>query len=168
MLEALCFLLAIACCFDYRSGRIPNLLLFIMFVVGCGYSALSAGVRGVIFFSVESVGVVLLLYPLFKIGALGAGDVKLYGICAGYLPKDKFLFFLFLSLLIAAIISLIKMIKESNAIERISYLCEYVLEVMRSGNFRLYIENEKERKASGICLAGPIFCSVLLYLGGIY
>ena len=32
----------------------------------------------------------------------------------------------------------------------------------------LYLENEKERKAAGICLSGPIFLSVLFYLGGAY
>lgn len=164
----LCLLLGIACCYDYRQGRIPNYLLLIMFATGWCYSTITDGLQGTTSFLIESLGIMILLYPIFKIGALGAGDVKLYGICAGYLPRDKFLFFLFLSLLIAAVISLIKMIKESNAVERISYLCEYLAEVMRSGHFRLYIENERERKAAGICLAGPIFCSVLLYLGGIY
>lgn len=167
-MEALCLLLAVSCWYDYRKGRIPNLLLLIMFVVGWTYAAVCGGTQEAISFPIESFGVMLLLYPVFKIGALGAGDVKLYGICAGYLPRNKFLFFLFLSLLIAAIISLIKMLKECNAMERISYLCEYVADVVTSGNFRLYIEDEKERRASGICLAGPIFCSVLLYLGGIY
>lgn len=167
-MKALCIFLAIACWYDYRKCRIPNLLLLIMFVVGWAYVALSGGAKEAISFPIESVCVMLLLYPVFKIGALGAGDVKLYGICAGYLPRDKFLFFLFLSLLFAAMISLIKMLKECNAVERIAYLCEYVADVALSGNFRLYIEDEKERRASGICLAGPIFCSVLLYMGGIY
>lgn len=168
MLAVLCIFLAIACGYDYIKGRIPNLLILIMFGVGWSYSAICVGRHEAISFLVESVCVMLLLYPIFKIGALGAGDVKLYGICAGYLPRDKFLFFLFLSLLFAALISLIKMIKECNAMERISYLCEYVCDVVQSGNFRLYIENEKERRASSICLAGPIFCSVLLCLGGVY
>jgi len=167
-LNTFCFLLAVACIYDYRKGRIPNWLLLIMLVVGWGYSGLTDGIPGILLYPLECAGVMALFYPLFKIGVLGAGDVKLYGICAGYLPEDKFLLFLFLSLLIAAIISLIKMMKESNAVERIFYLCEYVVEVVHSGNFRLYMENAKERKAAGICLAGPIFCSVLLYMGGVY
>lgn len=167
-MTAFCILLAIACVFDYRKGRIPNWLLLIMLAVGWGYSGVAEGIRGILLYPLECAGVMVLLYPFFKLGVLGAGDVKLYGICAGYLPGDKFLLFLFLSLLIAAIISLIKMIKECNAVERIVYLCEYLLEVIQSGKFRLYIENEKERKASGICLAGPILCSALLYVGGVY
>lgn len=167
-MEALCFLLVIACFYDYGKGRIPNLLLVAMFVVGWIDGICCEGIRAIIFFPLECVVMMLLLYPLFKIGALGAGDVKLYGICAGYFPREKFLFFFFLSLLIAAMFSLIKMIKESNALERVSYFCEYIVSVVQSGRVRLYIENEKERKAAGICLAGPILASVLLYIGGVY
>uniref|UniRef100_UPI0040566F35 A24 family peptidase n=1 Tax=Acetatifactor sp. TaxID=1872090 RepID=UPI0040566F35 len=165
---AFCILLAIACCYDYRSGRIPNALLLIMFAVGWIYSGLGDGLQGCLIYPLECVGIMALLYPLFKIGALGAGDVKLYGICVGYFSGEQFLLFLFLSLLIAAIISVIKMIKECNAVDRMAYLCEYVLDVVQSGKVRLYIKNEEERKASGICMAGPIFCSVLLHLGGVY
>lgn len=167
-MEALCIFLAVACWYDYRKCRIPNWLVMVMLTVGWVYAAFNGGMREAIFFPIKSLCVMLLLYPIFKIGALGAGDVKLYGVCAGYLPAKKFLFFLFLSLLIAAIISLIKMLKECNAIERISYLCEYMADVVLSGNVRLYIEDEKERRACSICLAGPIFCSVLLYMGGVY
>ncbi len=164
----LCLLLGVACYYDYRQGRIPNYLLILMFILGWGCEVFAQGVRGAVSFPLESLAVMLLLYPLFKIGGLGAGDVKLFGICAGYLPKDKFLMFLFHSLLIAAVISLIKMIKEGNAVERISYLCEYTLGVMQSGQIGLYIRDERERKAAGICLAGPIFCSALLLWGGAY
>ncbi len=168
MLKALVFMLVVACCCDYWKGKIPNLLLILMLLVGCGQQIADSGAIEGAIFGAESVCVMLLLYPLFKIGAIGAGDVKLYGICAGYLPFHKFLFFFFLSLLIAAIFSLIKMIRESNAMERIYYFCDYVLHVLRTGKIQLYIENEKERKAVSICLAGPILGSVLLYIGGVY
>lgn len=167
-MEILIILLAVACGYDYRKRRIPNFLLIIMFVIGWGNALICEGFREAIIFLVEGMVVMLVLYPLFKIGALGAGDVKLYSVCAGYLPREKFLYFFFLSLLIAAVISLIKMVKECNAIERIAYFCEYAVDVMRQGKFRLYIENEKERKAASICLAGPILGSVLLYMGGVY
>lgn len=167
-MEALCLLLAIACRYDYRKRRIPNRLILIMLIVGWVYVLFSGGAGEVILFPAKSTCVMLLLYPLFKIGALGAGDVKLYGVCAGYLPPGKFLYFLFFSLLFAAVFSLIKMLKERNAAERIAYLCEYMTEVVLSGNIRMYIEDEKERRAAGICLAGPIFCSILLCLGGVY
>lgn len=167
-MAALCFLLGIACYYDYRRGKIPNFLLGVMLAAGIALRAAEGGAAEALLFLPWCAGVMLLLYPLFRIGALGAGDVKLYGICAGYLPRDKFLLFLFVSLLIAAIFSLYKMLRESNAIERICYLCEYIAEVVRTGHFGLYMENERERRAAGVCLAGPILGSLLLYLGGAY
>ena len=167
-MTVLCFFLVIACLWDYRKGKIPNGLTGIMFAAGIGYSAVCGGAQGAALFSAECAVVILLLYPLVKIGVLGAGDVKLYGICAGYLPYDKLLFFFFLSLLFAAMISLIKMIKECNAIERFSYLCEYLISVMQGRKFYFYFKDRQEQKRAGICLAGPILGSILLYMGGIY
>jgi len=163
-MKAFIVMLVIASFCDYLKGKIPNVLLAVMLLVGLVLS----GTEEVLWFGIRCGVVVLLLYPLYKIGALGAGDVKLYGICAGYLPSQKFLFFFFLSLLIAAAISLIKMIRECNAIERLSYFCEYVIDVVQTGRFRLYVENERERRRVSICLAGPILGSVLLYVGGVY
>ena len=111
---------------------------------------------------------IFLLYPFFKLGALGAGDVKLLGICAGFLQYDKILHFLFFSLLAAAIFSVIKLVKEQSAWERLTYLKEYLLDVARSGKWVLYIENEREARKAGIALAGPILVSVFLHMGGVY
>lgn len=159
-------LLGIACYCDYQRRKIPNKLLFVMFLLGLGQQSVAGG--GGICFVVRCAVVLCLLYPLFRIGALGAGDVKLYGVCGGFLPGEKFLFFFFVSMLIAAVISLLKMIKEGNVTERVRYLGDYLFSVICSGKVRLYIENEKDKKKAGICLAGPILISVLLGMGGIY
>jgi Flp pilus assembly protein protease CpaA len=111
---------------------------------------------------------IFLLYPFFKLGALGAGDVKLLGICAGFLRYDKILQFLFFSLLAAAIFALIKLIRERSVGERLAYLGSYLLDVARSGRWSLYMENEREARRAGVALAGPILVSVFLYMGGVY
>lgn len=160
--------LVFACCCDYWKGKIPNLLLVIIFLFGLGHHIIQKDMAGLILFMTVVFTVMLLLYPLFKIGVIGAGDVKLYGVCAGYLPCEKILLFLFLSLLIAAIISVFKMIKESNAVERIHYFCDYLFSVISTGKIGLYPENEQEKKKASICLAGPILGSILLYMGGFY
>ena len=99
---------------------------------------------------------------------MGAGDVKLLGICAGFLQYDKILYFLFFSLLAAAIFSIVKLIREQSVRERLAYLGEYLLDVARSGKWSLYIENEQEARSAGIALAGPILVSVFLHMGGVY
>lgn len=168
MLAVLCFLLLVACCCDYSRGRIPNLLLLGILALGMGEIFWNGNWMDMLYFLMKNCAVMFFLYPFFKIGTVGAGDVKLIGICAGFFPGNRIIFFLFFSMLASAMISLIKLYKENNAKERFLYLGEYITDVMRTGNIRLYLKNEKERKAAGICLSGPVLFSVLLHWGGVY
>ena len=165
---ALCIFLVVACVYDYWQRRIPNWLLVIMATIGVGQGCMEHGAEGMIYFGCKVLCVILGMYTLFKLGTLGAGDVKLLGVYAGYLSGDKILYFLFFSLLIAAGISLIKMITEHYAKERLIYLLEYIVDVVQTGSWQLYISNKKEQRRCSICLTGPILCSVLMCVGGIY
>lgn len=164
----LCVFLVTACYFDYRRGRIPNWLVAFLLAVEIVEKLVTGGGLALTGFGVSVLLVVLALYPIFKIGALGAGDVKLLGLCAGYFPMNKILLFLFFSLLIAAIISLIRLLKEHDLKERFSYFCGYALDVLTSGHWQLYIEDGTDKRRVSICLSGPVLCSVLMYLGGVY
>lgn len=167
-MAALCILLTAACSYDYRRKRIPNFLIAFMAVLGVGWRFWESGGYGALSYLGEAVLIMCLLYPFFKIGSIGAGDVKLLGVSAGYLPCSRILMFLFFSLLISAMISLFKMWKESNMQERMRYLFAYLTDVARSGRWHLYLENEREKQAVGICLSGPVLISILLYWGGVY
>ncbi len=158
-MAVLCAFLVVACYYDYIEGRIPNVLLLLLFLIGMGGSFYEGKVLLLLGYLVSALCMMLILYPLFKIGGLGAGDVKLIGICAGYLPVDKILFFLFFSLLIAAIISLIRFVKEHNLQERLAYLCEYLTGVLKSGHWRLYIEDDCTKKQAAFVCPVP-FCAV--------
>lgn len=164
----LCLFLAIACIFDYFRYRIPNELLVVLFLTGIGLHVLEGQLAAAFLFPLTAVLLMFLLYPLFKIGCMGAGDVKLFGVCAGYMPFQKIFSFLFVSLLIAAIFSLIKLIGKHHTKERLYYFAAYMTQVLRSGKWQLYFEDKKTQKNAGICLSGPIFLSVVLYMGGLY
>ncbi len=159
-LAVLCVLLMAACGYDYRSGRIPNFLIILITLLGMGIRLNEEGLWGLPAFLAAAALVFGLLYPFFKIGAVGAGDVKLLGVTAGCLPFQKALIFLFLSLLVAALICLVKMWKEDNFMERMWYLSGYLQNVIRSGCWRLYLENKQDRRRTGICMSGPVLVSV--------
>lgn len=161
-------LLAAVCCWDYRRRRIPNLLIFLLCVIGLFLRIKAAGAQGAVDYLKWCLLSGLCTYPLFKLGALGAGDAKLFAVCAGCLTGAEIVWFLFYSLLFAAIVSIVKLIKEGNGRERFSYFVDYAVSCVRAGQLRLYIEGEREMAKAGICLSGPITLSMLLYLGGIY
>lgn len=167
MLAVLCFLLLLACCFDYIRQKIPNLLLLGILAAGLADAFRGGGIE-VPLFIVRGLAVIAVFYPFFRIGTIGAGDVKLLGICAGYFSGGRILSFLFVSMLVSAIFSLIKLCREKNIKQRLLYFGEYVADVIRTGNLRLYFEGKGEFKAAGICLSGPVLISALMSWGGVY
>lgn len=138
-LVALCVFLVAACGYDYKERRIPNYLILWMAITGVGWRLWNERAPGLPGYLGQAMLVMAILYPFFKIRGLGAGDVKLLGVTAGYLPAEKILVFLFCSLLVAAMISVVKMWKRG------------------AGGAQ-----------GGICLSGPVLVSVLLLLGGVY
>lgn len=142
-MAALCVLLTVACGYDYREKRIPNYLIAVMTLLGVGWRFCRDGTGGIIFYLAGAFFIMSLLYPFFKIGTVGAGDVKLFGVAAGFLPFQKIFLFLFVSLLIAAIFSIFKLIVKRR-------------------------KKYGERHPLKICLSGPVLISVLLCLGGVY
>lgn len=167
-MAALCIFLAAACGYDYKERRIPNALLILEALLGAGRSLGSSGLSGVSAFFGRVLLVMALLYPLFKIGTMGAGDVKLFGVTAGYLPFGKILYFLFFSLLTAAVISLIKIRKEKSFGRRMRRLMGYVEDVLNNGRWTLYPEGEGQGQGARVCLSGPVLVSALLCWGGVY
>jgi len=107
---------------DVRHAKIPNILVLILAIFQIIYFftvrfALNKPVlSGSLIFEriLAAAAVFLLLYPFFKIGGLGAGDVKL--ITLTVLSVDKPLLFMMITFSVGALFSVIKLIStlESN------------------------------------------------------
>lgn len=167
-MTVLCAALCVICFFDYGQRRIPNWMVILIGLIGVGRNIYLGDIREVARYLLTLVVVLFLFYPLFRIGGLGAGDVKLLSVCSGYFPVNKIFSFLFISLLFSAIFSMIQLFRERNVKDRISYFCEYCVAVAKSGKWRLYFPQKDEKRIYGVCMSGPILCSVLLGLGGVY
>lgn len=167
-MAVLCLLLTTACGFDYRKRKIPNGLLAIMVLAGIAFRFRRDGAGGVPLYLGEAAATMALLYSFFRIGAVGAGDVKLLGAVAGYLPFKKIFLFSFVSLLIAAIISLVKLLVNKNFRERLGVFFGYLEEVVKKGALLSYPVTGGDKKSVSVCLSGPVLLSLLLYLGGVY
>ncbi len=164
----LCLLLSAVCLSDYRNTRISNKMILIILFYGMGYRYWDAGGRGLTEYVINCFFIFLLLFPLFIIGVIGAGDVKLYSVTSGYLSGQELPCFLLISLLFSAIFSIIKLIREGGGRERMLYLCSYLAEVSRCRRWKEYFHDASEAGRAGIPLAGPVFLSLLLHVGGVY
>ena len=107
---------------------------------------------------------ILLLYPLFRIGGIGAGDIKLLSAVGCFLTVKETVACLVLSFFAGAVLSLLKMAAERNFLRRMRYLLSYVHAVAGSGKWKRYGQEEGGK----IHFALPILLGVLLYKGGIH
>jgi len=100
----LLLLLAVAVVTDLKSNKIPNLL------------TVSGMVLGLITTNhfIESISlflfIILIFFPAFTIGALGAGDIKCIAMMSFYLTRQELLLTLFYAFLAAAGYGVCKMV----------------------------------------------------------
>ena len=73
-----CAFFVVACGFDYCKRRIPNWLIILIILNGFCFRFDRYGPMGIFLFSGQAVAVFLFFYFLFRIGAFGAGDVKVF------------------------------------------------------------------------------------------
>ncbi len=88
---------------DLFTRKIPNLLILLFLFPG-GF------LLGPVFLG-RLLLITLLFYPLTRFRLLGAGDVKLLSVAAGYFGMNRFLLFLFAALLSAALPSVILLLR---------------------------------------------------------
>lgn len=167
-MAVLCLLTAAACGFDYCKRKIPNGITAFMAFAGILFRIRQSAAAGIPLYLGAAAAVMTPLYILYKIGAVGAGDVKLLGAAAGYLPFGKIFQFSFFSLLIAAIFSLIIMLVNKNFKERLGIFIGYLEKTAEKGALLPYPAPAGEKRTAGVCLSGPVLLSLLLYLGGVY
>jgi prepilin peptidase CpaA len=96
--------------FDLRKRIIPNKIITCICIYGILRALFLRGVEYTLSSLIYSLGILLVLYVLYVIDALGAGDVKLYSLVPLYCNRDKILLFYFLIFCVAAVLALGRMI----------------------------------------------------------
>lgn len=103
-------LLIVAVGMDFRCMRISNRLILIGLVYALIRRVLCDGISG-LFTGLFLISFpVIILYLLFLVGALGAGDIKLFSLIGGFLNLKELIWCIVFAFLFAAVFSLIKMI----------------------------------------------------------
>jgi len=161
----------LAAMLDFYKGKIPNMLIF----TGCCYGLIRMiyyqdilkSIPGIIF-------PIIILFPLYKIGVIGAGDIKLFAMIGFYFTFLETMFCIFSSFMLGAIFSVISFVRYENFLERMTYLFSYLKECFLTGHFHYYYsdlnnlqKNHSEEAKTKIRLVIPIFLSVLLHVGGV-
>lgn len=160
--------LAVAGLFDLFFRKIPGRLILLMLGVCLIMNVYVSGLFSLTGVIPRILIAGALFYPVFVIGALGAGDVKLIAVSCGFLPAGKALMFLFISLLIASVIGVLKMGINGEFSKRMHRLALYIKKTIRTGRPEMYHANRAAALENGVALAGPMFISALIGIGGLY
>ena len=113
----------------------------------------------------------LLLYPLFKIGAMGAGDIKVLIMIGSFVEVKELIAIIIMSFVIGAACSFVKLLAEHNGRERLYYFLSYVSDVARMRQWKIYgehtVQDYKQYRSNKIHFTVPVLFSVVLRMGGV-
>ncbi len=78
-------ILILAVCSDVRTEKIRNKLILAGLETGFLIQIYEKGISFIPLWFIQISIPIFLFYPIFRIGALGAGDIKLFSVIAGFL-----------------------------------------------------------------------------------
>ena len=107
----------VATVMDYHTGRIPNRFILMSLSTGLIYQILEKGVQALPAVMLGIIFPIILLFPIFTIKGLGAGDVKLIAVIGSFLSITEYraiLILIIVSILIGGVQSIILMCVHRN------------------------------------------------------
>lgn len=152
------------------TDRIPN--GFILLGAACGIAGSLISGRELFSILASMFLAFLLMYPLYRIGAFGAGDVKLFVLIGSFQGIGEATAVLAGAFVIGAGFSFVKLAVERNGRERLRYFLSYLREVGRTGHWKIYGEDLKRDYHTywnnKIHFAVPILFSAVCRIGGLF
>ena len=94
---------------DFREMRISNRLIASGLIIGLILRIMGEGSMGIVHFLVNISIPVILLYLLFQMRALGAGDIKLFSVVGGFVTMKQLIYVMGIAFFSAAVIGLGKL-----------------------------------------------------------
>lgn len=161
---------SVAVLMDWRFYRIPNACIAAGMANGIILTYMSYSWTGLVRALGALAVLFLVFYPFYLLGALGAGDVKLFMMMGCFHPlmqKDGLLHYMFVTMALAAVRSVVKMAVYAESRERLFYLARYIRKALLTGAVDPY-EIDKTQARCVVRLSIPAFLSLLLMSAGVY
>lgn len=151
--------LFIASVWDLIQFRIPNYLILSGLVLG----GLLVSFRdfGIIEALEGSVIPLILLFPLFVIGVLGAGDIKLFVVTGLFLGHLN-LYLVAVSFFTGGILALFKMLSDRSLIPRLIYFYSYIIQCINEKKVFTYLSYSHDKNKNQIHFTVAVLMGYLL------
>lgn len=157
-------LLLIAVATDVTSGRISNRLIALGIVTGFCFRIWEFGAKGLFLSVIQIIFPVILLFLLFLMRALGAGDIKLFSVIGSIWNLKILCYCIIFSFLTGAFISLIKLLYQKNLLARLNYFCRYVQDCFVGRSITVY-DRQSDGKQNTIYFSISILIGFCITMG---
>ena len=163
--------LAISLAIDLVSGRIPRVVSTAGLVISQIYVLYSTGSVAVAMCAlISGIMVPVILYPLFAIGGLGAGDIKLMMMLPGFMGIKTSIYAIMYSFVFCALIGIVLLCIRGNLLSRLTEVKNYITAVRMSGRisrYEIFPSGAKNSSLSNrIHFTVPLLAGVMFTYGG--
>jgi Flp pilus assembly protein protease CpaA len=130
--------------------------------------------KGMAYSAAAAVMIAAVLFPLFAVGVLGGGDVKLCAMLGFYMRPADAAGCVAASFVTAAVIGMVKLCRNRLLRERMGYFLSYAADVRKTGQIRLYGHEMMDTQYRAairpyqIHFALPVLIGAIMKLNGFY
>ncbi|MCI9416348.1 MAG: prepilin peptidase [Eubacterium sp.] len=132
-------LLVLAAVEDVRSGKVSNRLIATGLMTGVFVQIYERRVCGVYYFLGNISIPVILLYLLFQMRVLGAGDIKLFSMIGGILTIQELFAIMAYSFIAAGAGAGLYLVVDQQRRQKLYYAGRYLLDFVRTGKIEPYL-----------------------------
>lgn len=149
---------------DFKGEKVSNRWIVFGICLGVFWEIRSFGATGIPRFAAGFLLPLFLLYPLFFIRALGAGDLKLLAVIGGFLGVRDLIPCMVFTFCFGACMALAILIARRSLAARLHYFFQYFQRLIRTGEILPY--GEPGRRPENFHFTAAILPGVLFWLGG--
>ena len=160
----LSMLLTAAAYYDVKKQKIPNTIILFGWGTALLSNFLRSGGSGIFFCIMAAVITIAILFPLFSMHVMGAGDIKLLSVIGAVHGLSYLYRVAVIWLILAGILSVVIMIRKHMIISRLHYLWFYVTAGRKSG--MPYYDRERDGVECTMILAPLLALAYILVLAG--
>ncbi|MEE1303979.1 MAG: prepilin peptidase [Agathobacter sp.] len=143
---------------DIKETRISNRLILSGILISIALRILHGEVRQIYRILPNIIIPVVMLYLFYLMGAIGAGDIKLFSLIGSFVNLRELISCIVFSFIVGAALSLVKLLVTKQFFVRISDGWCYILDLIR-GNWTSYSHRDT---GNVIHFAVPIMAGLLL------
>lgn len=151
-----CILLIFVIYTDTKSYSVKNSVILFFAAAGLIVNCVELGVTGLVNWLMGISLPILVLFVLFILRMLGAGDIKLIGVIGGLLGLDFLMKSSVYMLIVAGVMALMKMLIERNLIIRLKHFFNFIRNIIINRQIGIYDQLNKEDKSHVIRLSYAI------------